>query len=141
MGRKEECFESEKKHGISFDEAKTCFEDEHARVFFDVEHSKNEDRSILIGLSSVLRTLVVVFTERKKRRCLMKKEYDFSKMKAVKNPYAKILKKQVTIRLNSDTIDYFKEMAKEVGIPYQVLIDSYLTDCAVTRRKLNIRWQ
>ncbi|MBQ5464039.1 MAG: BrnA antitoxin family protein [Fibrobacter sp.] len=71
----------------------------------------------------------------------MKKEYDFSKMKAVKNPYAKILKKQVTIRLNSDTIDYFKEMAKEVGIPYQVLIDSYLTDCAVTRRKLNIRWQ
>ena len=71
----------------------------------------------------------------------MKKEYDFSKMKAVKNPYAKILKKQVTIRLNSDTIDYFKEMAKEVGIPYQVLIDSYLTDCAVTHRKLNIRWQ
>ena len=71
----------------------------------------------------------------------MKKEYDFSKMKAVKNPYAKILKKQVTIRLNSDTIDYIKEMAKEVGIPYQVLIDSYLTDCAVTRRKLNIRWQ
>ena len=59
----------------------------------------------------------------------MKKEYDFSKMKAVKNPYAKILKKQVTIRLNSNTIDYFKQMAKEVGIPYQVLIDSYLTDC------------
>ena len=71
----------------------------------------------------------------------MKKEYDFSKMKAVKNPYAKILKKQVTIRPNSNTIEYFKEMAKEVGIPYQVLIDSYLTDCAVSRRKLNIRWQ
>ncbi len=71
----------------------------------------------------------------------MKKEYDFSKMNAVKNPYAKILKKQVTIRLNSNTIEYFKVMAKEVGIPYQVLIDSYLTDCAITRRKLNIRWQ
>ena len=71
----------------------------------------------------------------------MKKEYDFSKMKAVKNPYAKVLKKQVTIRLNSNTIDYFKQMAKEVGIPYQVLIDSYLTDCAVTRRKLNMRWR
>ena len=55
---------NQKKHGISFDEAKTCFEDEHARIFFDVEHSKNEERSILIGLSSVLRTLVVVFTER-----------------------------------------------------------------------------
>ena len=71
----------------------------------------------------------------------MKKEYAFSKMNAVKNPYAKILKKQVTIRLNSNTIEYFKVMAKEVGIPYQVLIDSYLTDCAITRRKLNIRWQ
>ena len=71
----------------------------------------------------------------------MKKEYDFSKMNAVKNPYAKILKKQVTIRLNSNTLEYFKVMAKEVGIPYQVLIDSYLTDCAITRRKLNIRWQ
>lgn len=71
----------------------------------------------------------------------MKKEYDFSKMKAVKNPYAKILKKQITIRLNASTIEYFKDMAQELGIPYQVLIDSYLTDCAITKRKLNIRWQ
>ena len=62
-------------------------------------------------------------------------------MKAVKNPYAKILKKQITIRLNSSAIDYFKNMAKEVGIPYQVLIDSYLTDCAISKRRLNIKWQ
>ncbi|MCQ2089937.1 MAG: BrnT family toxin [Fibrobacter sp.] len=55
---------NQKKHGVSFEEAKSCFEDEHARVFFDVEHSKDEDRSILIGLSSELRTLVVVYTER-----------------------------------------------------------------------------
>ena len=54
---------NQKKHGISFEEAKSCFEDEHARVFFDVEHSKNEDRSILIGLSEKLRTLIVVYTE------------------------------------------------------------------------------
>ena len=53
----------------------------------------------------------------------MKKEYDFSKMKAVKNPYAKVLKKQITIRLNSTAIEYFKNMAEEMGIPYQVLID------------------
>ncbi|OWV04375.1 BrnT family toxin [Fibrobacter sp. UWH3] len=53
-----------KKHGVSFEEAKSCFEDDHARVFFDVEHSKDEDRSILIGLSSELRTLIVVYTER-----------------------------------------------------------------------------
>ena len=71
----------------------------------------------------------------------MKKEYDFSKMKAKKNPYARFLKKQITIRLNSDTIDYFKNMATELGIPYQVLIDSYLTDCANTKRKLNMSWE
>lgn len=53
-----------KKHGVPFEEAKSCFEDDHARVFFDVEHSKDEDRSILIGLSSELRTLIVVYTER-----------------------------------------------------------------------------
>ena len=71
----------------------------------------------------------------------MKKEYDFSKMKAVKNPYAKILKKQITIRLNSTAIEYFKNMAEEMGIPYQVLIDSYLTDCAVSKRRLNLKWR
>ena len=61
-------------------------------------------------------------------------------LNGVKNPYAKILKKQITIRLNAKTIDYFKKMAKEIGIPYQVLIDSYLTDCAANKRKLDIRW-
>ena len=71
----------------------------------------------------------------------MQKEYDFSKMKGVRNPYAKVLKKQITIRLNANTIDYFKKMAEEMGIPYQVLIDSYLTECAMARRKLVIRWQ
>ena len=69
----------------------------------------------------------------------MKKEYDFTKMKAVKNPYAKVLKKQITIRLNSTAIEYFKNMAEEMGIPYQVLIDSYLTDCAVSKRRLNLK--
>lgn len=55
---------NQKKHGVSFEEAKTCFEDDHARVFYDVEHSQDEDRSILIGMSPALRTLVVVYTER-----------------------------------------------------------------------------
>ena len=62
-------------------------------------------------------------------------------MKAVKNPYAKVLKKQITIRLNSTAIEYFKNMAEEMGIPYQVLIDSYLTDCAVSKRRLNLKWK
>ena len=71
----------------------------------------------------------------------MKKEYDFAKMQAVRNPYATALKQQITIRLNSGTVEYFKAMAKEVGIPYQTLIDSYLTDCALSKRRLNIRWK
>jgi uncharacterized DUF497 family protein len=53
-----------KKHGISFQEAKTCFEDEYAEIFSDPEHSENEDRYIFLGLSAFLKTLVVVYTER-----------------------------------------------------------------------------
>lgn len=71
----------------------------------------------------------------------MKKEYDFEKMKAVRNPYAAALKKQITIRLNSSTIEYFKKMSKDQGIPCQTLIDSYLTDCAVKKRKISIEWK
>lgn len=71
----------------------------------------------------------------------MKKEYDFSKMKSRKNPYASKLKKSVTIRLGEDVIEYFKGMSKESGIPYQSLINLYLRDCANHRRKLNIQWQ
>ena len=68
----------------------------------------------------------------------MKKEYDFSKSK--KNPYIKDLKKQVTIRLDSETIEYFKELSKENAIPYQTLINLYLRDCAEKHKKLNVRW-
>ena len=68
----------------------------------------------------------------------MKKEYDFSK--ATKNPYAAMLKKQVTIPLDKGTIDYFKGLADETGIPYQTLINLYLRECATTGRKLSMRW-
>jgi len=71
----------------------------------------------------------------------MKAEYDFSKMKSVKNPYAKQLKKQITIRIAKDTIDYFKKLSGKSGIKYQNLIDLYLTDCAVKNRKLNFNWK
>ena len=84
---------------------------------------------------------IPILLEWTKRRRIMKKEYDFASMKAVKNPYAAALKKQITIRLNSSTIEYFKNMAKEVGIPYQTLIDSYLTDCAQCKRKLTMHWK
>ncbi len=68
----------------------------------------------------------------------MKKEYDFSKAK--KNPYAKALKKQVTIRLDALTIDYFKALADESGISYQNLINLYLQDCAQSKKKPKVKW-
>ncbi|MDH5670349.1 MAG: BrnA antitoxin family protein [Nitrospira sp.] len=68
----------------------------------------------------------------------MRDEYDFSK--SVKNSYAKRLKKQITIRLNEETIAYFKALADEEGIPYQSLINLYLRDCAEHHRKLKMEW-
>ena len=69
----------------------------------------------------------------------MRDEYDFSK--GVKNPYAKKLKKQITININTDTIDYFKGQAEKAGIPYQTLINLYLTDCAENKRELVLSWK
>ena len=70
----------------------------------------------------------------------MKEEYDLTKMKRRKNPYAKNLKKQITIRLDDDTIKYFKGLAIETGLPYQNLINLYLRDCAEQHRKLSMKW-
>ena len=69
----------------------------------------------------------------------MRKEYDFSK--ARRNPYARHLKQQVTIRLDKPTVEYFKRLADENGIPYQTLINLYLRDCAATGRELSMRWE
>ena len=71
----------------------------------------------------------------------MKTEYDLSKMKSRKNPYATKLKKSVTMRLGEDVIDYFKLMADEKGVPYQSLINLYLRDCVTNHRKIDISWQ
>lgn len=71
---------------------------------------------------------------------MMKKEYDLSKMKKRKNPFSGQLKKQVTIRMGLDIIEYFKNMAEETGIPYQNLINLYLRDCIVSQRKLSLEW-
>jgi len=70
----------------------------------------------------------------------MKDEYDIENLNPRKNPYSKRLKKQITININDDTISYFKDMAESVGIPYQTLINLYLTDCATSGRKLNLDW-
>jgi predicted DNA binding CopG/RHH family protein len=71
----------------------------------------------------------------------MKKEYDLSQLKSRKNPYASKLKKSVTMRLSEDVIVYFKEMAKEKGLPYQSLINLYLRDCASKNREIDITWR
>ena len=68
----------------------------------------------------------------------MKKEYDFSK--SVKNPYARTLKQQITIRIEEETVGYFKELAKQSGIPYQNLINLYLKDCVQSHRKPSFKW-
>lgn len=71
----------------------------------------------------------------------MKKEYDLSKLKSRKNPYAAKLKRQVTIRMGNDVIGYFKEMAEDTGIPYQSLINLYLRDCVAHGRKPDLSWR
>lgn len=69
----------------------------------------------------------------------MKRNYDFSK--ARRNAHAKRLTKQVTIRLDTETIDYFKAMAEDTGVPYKTLINLYLRDCATKSRRLSMKWQ
>ena len=69
----------------------------------------------------------------------MKDDCDFSK--SIKNPYAKKLKKQITIRIVADAIEYFKEQAADIGISYQNLINLYLRDCAERKRRLSLSWE
>jgi predicted DNA binding CopG/RHH family protein len=70
----------------------------------------------------------------------MKTEYDLSKLKSRKNPYASKLKKSVTMRLSEDVVHHFKSMASEAGVPYQSLINLYLRDCLAQNRRVEIRW-
>jgi uncharacterized protein (DUF4415 family) len=69
----------------------------------------------------------------------MRQRYDFSK--ARRNPYAKRLKRQVTIRIDEQTIAYFQELPRELSIPYQTLINLYLRDCATMRKRLAVQWK
>jgi predicted DNA binding CopG/RHH family protein len=68
----------------------------------------------------------------------MREEYNFTN--SVKNPYAKKVKKQISIKIEEDTIDYFKDLASKIGIPYQNLINSYLTDCAIKHVEPKLKW-
>ena len=70
----------------------------------------------------------------------MRAYYDFTKMKGEKNPYLSRLKQPITIRLDKATVSYFKELAQEIGMPYQNLINLYLRDCALHHKKLALKW-
>ena len=71
----------------------------------------------------------------------MKEEYDIENLNPRKNPYSKRLKKQITINIDNDTIDFFKEQSEESGIPYQMLINLYLSDCAKHKKQLQMSWK
>jgi uncharacterized protein (DUF4415 family) len=68
----------------------------------------------------------------------MRKEYDFCESKP--NPYARKLKRQVTIRIDEDALEYFKSLASEMGMPYQSLINNYLRECARTHKRPSVKW-
>lgn len=70
----------------------------------------------------------------------MKDHYDFRSMKGERNPYIKELKQPITIRLDKATVAYFKTLAVDMGMPYQNLINLYLRDCALNRKKPDLRW-
>ncbi len=71
----------------------------------------------------------------------MLEEYDIDKLNPRPNPYAKELKKQITIKISPHVIDYFKEESQDTGIPYQTLINMYLEDCVQNKKKLEIAWK
>ena len=71
----------------------------------------------------------------------MRAQYDFDKMKGQKNPYAKVLRQAVTIRLDKDVVVYFKLLSGETGMPYQNLINLYLRDCASHKKRLKMEWK
>ncbi len=73
------------------------------------------------------------------RSFAMRDQYDFSNSMA--NPYAKKVKKQITIRLDDDVVTYFKDLSEKNGIPYQNLINLYLKDCALKNKELTMDWQ
>lgn len=72
---------------------------------------------------------------------LMKEEYDIESLNPRKNPYSKRLKKQVTINIDCDTINFFKAQSEDSGIPYQTLINLYLSDCAKQKKRLQMSWE
>jgi len=71
----------------------------------------------------------------------MREEYDIANLNPRKNPYTNRIKKQITINIDGEIIDYFKNQSESTGIPYQTLINLYLSDCVTSKRKLQMEWK
>jgi uncharacterized protein (DUF4415 family) len=133
--------DNKRKHGVSFEEAQTVFLDENALRYYDPDHSADEDRFLLTPSSALTRReRRIRKSQRNTKGDAMRANYDFAKMKGERNPYLKQLKQPITIRLDTSTVAYFKALAGDLGIPYQNLINLYLRDCALSRRKLELKW-
>lgn len=148
-----------KKHQVSFEEAQSVFQDPNALLIADPDHSIEEDRFILLGISKETKILVVchcivammklygLFQQEKQQSpnqnnmkgVYMRDEYDFSN--AIKNPYVAKNKQQITIRLDQQIIDYFKNMSEETGMPYQNIINYYLLQCVKEEKQMVIQFQ
>ena len=149
----QKAIQNEHKHHVTFLEAKSVFYDLGALLIHDPDHSDSKDRFMILGISQKLHVLVVCHCYRLENDIVrivsarqatknemmyyrrgngMRDEYDFSS--ARENPYIPKLKKQITIRLDAQTIEYFKMMAEETGITYQNLINQYLAECAKSKK-------
>jgi predicted DNA binding CopG/RHH family protein len=151
--------ENRRKHGVSFEEARTVFYDDRALLRDDPDG--NEERFVLFGAlrdTENARGMPLLSVARggdsdhfgaqgpqgradriRATVEIMRKKYDFSK--ARRNPYARKLKKQITIRLDEETLEYFRQLSAETEIPYQTLINLYLGECARTRKRPAMRWK
>ncbi len=150
---------------MTFEEAQTVFCDENAILFDDPEHSEYENRFLIIGFTSKARICIVSHCYRESdsviriipaRRATtseknyynkenggnrMREEYDIKSLNPRKNPYSKRIKQQITINIDSDVVNYFKEKSEFLGIPYQTLINLYLSDCMKNQRELHMVWE
>jgi len=70
----------------------------------------------------------------------MRDHYDFERMPSRRNPFTRYLKQPVTMRIDQDSLAYFKALAEDTGIPYQTLINLYLRDCVVNQRRPRLDW-
>ena len=147
-----------KKHGVSFEEAKSVFVDEQAKLIDDPDHRRDEDRFVLLGLAAhPAACRLPLLSGRRQHHSLHLCRKATTRIQVLsvevphaqsttsplqrKNPYAAQLKKQITIRLDEESIAYFKTISEDVGIPYQSLINLYLGLCGLAPGSMNLNWK